>query len=791
MKFSEKWLREWVDPPVSTETLAEQLTLAGLEVDSIEPAAGAFSGVVVGRVLEVVQHPNADKLRVCKVDVGENAPLQIVCGAPNVAPGMKAPTARIGAQVGEMKIRKAKLRGVESFGMLCSARELGLSEDHSGLMALPEEAPVGEDLRAWLGLDDHLIEIDLTPNRGDCLSIAGIAREVGVLNRCPVRRPPMPEVPPTRTDTFPIEIADPAGCPRYLGRVLRGVNAGADTPLWMQEKLRRCGLRSLGPLVDVTNYVMLELGQPMHAFDLDTLRGGIQVRRARAGERLVLLDGREIALDPEVLVIADATGPLALAGIMGGADSGVRDQTRNLFLECAFFTPEVVAGRARRFGLQTDSSYRFERGVDPELQRLAMERATHLLLEICGGEAGPVIERVAGEFLPERAAIHLRMPRMVRLLGFEPERDDVEEILGRLGCTLEALPDGWRVVPPSFRFDLRLEADLVEEVARIHGYDRLPRRLPEARMVLHPRPETEVPLARLRDALADLGYREAVTYSFIDPELARRIVPQDDPVRLTNPLSAEMSVMRTSLWPGLLHAARHNLNRQQERVYLFELGLNFIRQQNEIKQEMYLGGLACGIPEGVHWSGSGRRADFHDVKGDVEHLLELTGRAGDFAFEAAVHPALHPGRSARILDRGHPVGWLGTLHPRLAQVLDLPEDVQLFEVQAEALRQARVPAFTPLSRYPSIRRDLALLLAEDTPAEAVLAVVREAAGPLLQSVFPFDVYRGEGVEKGRKSMALGLILQDPSRTLTDEDVASVLQDVLTALRERLGATIRG
>ncbi|HHH46449.1 MAG TPA: phenylalanine--tRNA ligase subunit beta [Thiotrichales bacterium] len=791
MRFSEKWLREWVDPPVSTQELAEQLTLAGLEVDSVEPVAGEFSGVVVGQVLEVQAHPDADKLRVCRVDAGEGEPLQVVCGAPNVRPGMKAPLARVGGRVGETKIRKAKLRGVESFGMLCSARELGLSEEHAGLLELPADAPVGEDLRVWLGLEgDHVIDVDLTPNRGDCLGIAGIAREVGVLNRCPVRAPEIVELPAETEDALPIEIEDPAGCPRYLGRVIRDVDPQAVTPLWMQEKLRRSGIRSLGPLVDVTNYVMLELGQPMHAFDLARLSGCVRVRRAREGEALELLDGREVRLDPEVLVIADDSGPLALAGIMGGARSGVGDATRDVFLECAFFSPQAIAGRARRFGLQTDSSYRFERGVDPRLQRRAMERATRLLIEICGGRPGPVTERASGDHLPERIPVHLRMPRLIRLLGFEPSRDDVEDILRRLGCELEDLADGWRVTPPSFRFDLGLEADLIEEVGRIHGYAGLPTRLPVAQLDMHPRPETRQTPSRLRDALADLGYSEAITYSFVDPELLQHVDPEHSPLALANPISAEMGVMRTSLWLGLLQAARHNLNRQQERVFIFEIGLNYIRQDNDIKQEKYLGALACGEVAGHQWGVRARRADFFDLKGDLEHLLSLTGREADFSFEPASHPALHPGRAARILDRGRAVGWIGTLHPQLAEMLEIPSDVQLLEIRAEALEQVRLPTFEPLSRFPAIRRDLAVLVEERVPASAIVETVREAAGERLREVFPFDVYQGENIEKGRKSMALGLILQDASRTLTDEDVEQIMQRVVKALRDRLDATIR-
>ncbi|MCA1805532.1 MAG: phenylalanine--tRNA ligase subunit beta [Xanthomonadaceae bacterium] len=573
MKFSEQWLREWVNPPVTAAELAEQLTMAGLEVDSVTPVAGDFSGVVVGEVLSAEPHPDADKLRVCKVNAGAE-PLQIVCGAPNVSVGMKVSTALIGALLpGDFKIKKSKLRGVESSGMLCSARELGLSEDAAGLMALPADAPVGTDIRAYLGLNDTCIEVDLTPNRGDCLGMAGIAREIGVLNRCAVAGPGMDPVPATIKDTFPVRVSAPEDCPRYLGRVIRGIDPSAATPLWMQEKLRRGGIRSLGPVVDVTNYVLLELGQPMHAFDLATLSGGIEVRHARAGEQLTLLDEKVIELDTGSLLIADADKPLALAGIMGGAGSGVSDCTDSLFLECAFFTPARIAGRARHYGLHTDSSHRFERGVDYLLQHRALERATALLLALVGGQAGPVIEVTSETQLPRVAPIHLRAARLQRLLGLRPDDATVEDILTRLGMDVQAGEGGWQVTPPTFRFDVTLEADLIEEIGRVYGYNRLPSSAFQAALVMRPAPEDRVPLRRLRDLLVNRGYQEAVTYSFVDPEIQGLVTPDLVPVPLANPISSELSVMRTSLWQGLLRTLQHNLNRQQRRVRIFEHGL--------------------------------------------------------------------------------------------------------------------------------------------------------------------------------------------------------------------------
>ncbi|WJW76733.1 phenylalanine--tRNA ligase subunit beta [Thiohalobacter sp. IOR34] len=791
MKFSEHWLREWVNPPVSTEQLAEQLTMAGLEVDSIEPAAPAFEKVVVGEVLEVQPHPDADKLRVCRVEVGQEAPLQIVCGAPNVHAGMKAPTALVGGVLpGGLKIKKAKLRGVESFGMLCSARELGLSEDHAGLMALPADAPVGEDLRSWLDLDDALIEVDLTPNRGDCLSIAGIAREVGLLNRCAVETPEIHPVAAATEASFPVRVNAAEACPRYLGRVIQGIDPAAATPLWMQERLRRSGLRSLGPVVDVTNYVLIELGQPMHGFDLGRLSGGIEVRHARQGESLNLLDGKRVELSDDTLVIADESQVLAIAGVMGGEASAVTSETRDVFLECAFFAPTAIAGLARQYGLQTDSSHRFERGVDPSLQRRALERATGLLLAITGGTPGPVTEVSHADHLPETEAVHLRQTRITRLLGLELPREEVSDILVRLGCGIEPLNDGWRVHPPTYRFDLAIEADLIEEVGRVYGYERLPSTLPSGRLEMAPLSEERVETARIHTLLVDRGYQEAITYSFVDPDLQARLNPGVPGVALANPISSEMSEMRTSLWPGLIKVLEHNLNRQQGRVLLFEQGLRFERQADEIKQDKMLACVAYGSRWPEQWGAEKAGLDFYDLKGDVEALLALGGRAGCFEFVAEAHPALHPGRSAAIRHGGRRAGWLGELHPRLAGDLGLPAGILLFEIELAALQLARKPVFQPISRYPSVRRDLAFLVDAGVSAQAIRARVEASAGEWLKELLLFDVYQGEGVESGRKSIALGLILQDSSRTLADQDVEAVVERVTAVLQDELGASLR-
>lgn len=790
MKFSEQWLREWVNPPVTAAELAEQLTMAGLEVDSVTPVAGAFSGVVVGEVLSVEPHPDADKLRVCSVSAG-GEPLQIVCGAPNVCVGMKVPTALIGALLpGDFKIKKSKLRGVESSGMLCSARELGLSEDAAGLMALPVDAPVGTDIRAYLGLDDTCIEVDLTPNRGDCLGLAGIAREIGVLNRCAVAGPAMDPVPAGIEDTFRVQVSAPEDCPRYLGRVIRGIDPKAATPLWMQEKLRRGGIRSLGPVVDVTNYVLLELGQPMHAFDLATLSGGIEVRHARAGEQLTLLDEKVIKLDTDSLLIADADKPLALAGIMGGAGSGVSNDTDSLFLECAFFTPARIAGRARQYGLHTDSSHRFERGVDYQLQHRALERATALLVELVGGQAGPVIEVTSETHLPRVAPITLRAARLQRLLGLRPDDATVEDILARLGMDVQAGEGGWQVTPPSFRFDVTLEADLIEEIGRVYGYNRLPSSAFQAALVMRPAPEDRVPLRRLRDLLVSRGYQEAVTYSFVDPEIQGLVNPDLVPVPLANPISSELSVMRTSLWQGLLRTLQHNLNRQQRRVRIFEHGLNYIQQDNELKQENYIGGLVSGAWVEEQWGEPERLADFFDVKADVEALLALGGQAYAYRFAPGSHPALHPGQCAEILRDGKRVGWLGCVHPELARRLDIESKTFLFELHSATVAQGCAAGFREISRFPSVRRDLAIVVDETVSALALQEAIRETCGDQLLELALFDVYRGKGVEKGRKSIAFGLILQESSRTLTDADVESVAVRVVDRLNQNFGATLR-
>jgi phenylalanyl-tRNA synthetase beta chain len=744
----------------------------------------------VAEIVGCERHPDADKLRVCSVSTGAET-AQIVCGAPNARVGLKAPLAVVGARLpGGMAIRRAKLRGVESHGMLCSAKELGLSDDAAGLWELPEDAPVGHDLRDWLGLGDYVIEADLTPNRSDCLNMRGMSREVGALFRSPVTELSVSEVSVAIDDKPSIRLEAPDGCPRYVGRLVRGVDVGARSPLWLTERLRRAGIRSLGPVVDVTNYVMLELGQPMHAFDLAKLDGGIVVRYAKLGETLELLNGQTATLQDNTLVIADHRRPIALAGIMGGEESAVSDGTVDILLESAFFAPAVIAGRARQYGLHTDSSHRFERGVDHALQRCAMERATRLIQEIAGGKAGPVVEAVDETSLPRPIEIGLRARRVEQMLGVAIPADEIEDILRRLGMTVEPADGGWRVGVPSFRFDIALEVDLIEELARVWGYDRVPVRRPVQPVAMSPQPESRIAQRRMRELLVDRGYQEAITYSFVEPKLQNLLDPEQQPLPLANPISAELSVMRTTLWPGLVAAALYNQNRQQPRVRLFEIGLRFRGDLDGLAQQRVVAGLATGTRLPEQWGAAKHAIDFFDVKGDVEALLALTGEASRFRFAPARHPALHPGQSAQILNGDQPVGWVGALHPEIERTLDLGGRTFVFELMLESVASARSPDFVPLSRYPSIRRDLAVIVADEVATDAVLQQVQKATGDLLRNAFVFDVYRGKGVAEGHKSLAIGLILQDSSRTLTDEDVDGVIARTVARLSQDLGAVLR-
>ncbi|MCF6337163.1 MAG: phenylalanine--tRNA ligase subunit beta [Gammaproteobacteria bacterium] len=796
MKFSEHWLREWVDPKITTEELSVVLTMAGLEVEAIEPVAGEFTNTVVGQVKSIEAHPDANKLQVCKVDVGESDPLQIVCGASNVAVDMRVPVAKVGATLpGGMNIKKAKLRGVESSGMLCSAKELGMGEGVDGLMALPMDAPIGKDIREYFWLDDQSIELSLTPNRSDCLGIAGIAREVGTLCKATVVVDEGDAVEITSDKSLPVTVSASEDCPRYLCQVIEGIDPNASTPMWIQEALRRSGLRSLGPVVDITNFVLLELGQPMHAFDLAKINEGIQVRHARQGESITLLDGQKIDLVPGTLLIADETLPLALAGIMGGADSAVGGATTSIVLESAFFNPLSIAGKARSYGLHTDSSHRFERGVDPALQQRALARATALLLKTVGGAAGPMVEVIHDAHMPTRNTILLRAERITRVLGRAISADDVTDILTRLGMSaiISTTTEGesWQVTAPSFRFDITIEEDLIEELARVYGYANLPTTLPQSAAHIQPIPESRVPLSRLQNILVSRGYQEAITYSFIDPELQQLFDPGQAAIALTNPISADMSVMRTCHWPGLVQAVLHNLNRQQTDVKFFESGLKFIPQDNEIKQENYLSGVVTGSWAPEQWAQKPRPMDFFDLKGDVESLLATVSTVENFTFVAEQEPALHPGQSAAIYtESGEKIGSIGALHPALEAKLGLSQKVFLFEIALKCFENAEIPQFSALSKFPSIRRDIAVVIDEKIPLNQLKDVVKNAATDLLDNFQLFDVYQGKGIDSGRKSVAFGLTFQERSRTLEEADVEEAMAPILTALTDQLGAALR-
>ncbi|MGH8528733.1 MAG: phenylalanine--tRNA ligase subunit beta [Nevskiales bacterium] len=791
MLISERWLREWLDPPVDTQGLCDQLTMAGLEIETLVPAAPAFSGVVVAQILEVAPHPSADKLRICRVSTGQDTVLQIVCGAANVCVGMLAPLAGVGAKLPDgTLIAAAKLRGVESLGMLCSARELGLSEKADGLYELPLDAKVGQGLREYLQLDDTLIEISITPNRGDCLSVLGIARELAAINRLALRQSGSGAVASKHGVKREVRVTQAQLCPNYLGRVIRGIRGDATTPRWLQERLRRSGQRSIHPVVDVTNYVMLELGQPTHAFDLAKLQGAIEVRHARPGEKLRVLTGDEIQLHASSLVIADQNGPIALAGVMGGADSAVGADTRDIFLESACFTPRAVAGTARRYKLHTDSSQRFERGVDPQLQIRALEQATALLLEIVGGEPGPVTP-VSNPLAPI-TGVPLRQSRLTQVLGTEIAAREVEDILQRLQMQVRVDgTDAWRVTPPSWRYDIALEADLIEEVARIHGYQHLPAQTRAVALPAVPETETRLEIARVRETLVQRGYHEAITYSFVDPMLQRQLLPEAAAIDLDNPIASNLAQMRTTLWSSLLPALRYNRQRQQPRVRLFEIGTRFQRgAAGAVSEDLRLAGLADGSAWPEQWGGSPRPVDFYDVKADLEALLSLGGRSAEFVFTPATHPALHPGQSARVSRDGREVGWLGRLHPRLLAAFDLKSAPVLFDLALSEVRAAAVPAYRPLSEFPGVRRDLAVIVAECLPTGEIIECLQSAKEPLLSAIHIFDIYRGQGLPSACKSVALALNFQDKSRTLQDAEVDAALARLRLRLQQELKAGFR-
>ncbi len=792
MKFSENWLRSLAHVKADRADLMHRLTMAGLEVEGIEVLGEGLDGVVIGEIVAAEKHPNADKLRVCQVSIGSGEPLQIVCGAPNARVGLKAPLATIGAKLpGNIDIRKAKLRDVESSGMLCSTRELALNDDHAGLMELPADAPVGQAFAAWLGLPDACIEIKLTPNRPDCLSLRGLAAEVTALYGLTPNDAARIAIEAKSTATRSVQLDAPADCPRYLGRVIEGIDPNAATPLWMKERLRRCGLRSISAVVDATNYVMLELGQPMHAFDLDKLAdGAIVVRRARAGETLKLLDEREVALDPGFLIIADEQNALAVAGVMGGFDSRVTDASTNLFLESAHFAPAAIQGRARKLGLHTDASHRFERGVDPQLPRQAIERLTQLITEIAGGKPGPVVEAKSDAHLPTRAPVRLRAARLARVTGLAWLTHDVDRILNSLGFAVRKFDGGWEVVPPSQRFDIEIEEDLIEEVVRVHGYDRVPTAIPRGEIALRLPPEAQVATSAMRAALIARDYRECLHFSFVSADWLAQWQLADGQVALANPLSADLGVMRTSLLPGLVDALRRNQARQQSRVRLFEVGKAFFAGDPPLEVPR-LALVATGTALAEQWAAPPRALDFFDLKGDIAQLFALTGAAAEFTLRPAPIAYLHAGRSAEVLRDDRVIGVAGCLDPRLAADLGLVGDVYVAEIELAALAARGLPRAGEQSRFPSIRRDIAIVVGKSVPFGRIEAVVRATLGPLLRDFLLFDEFTGQGLSENTRSLAMGLILQEASRTLADVDADFAVQSVLEALERETGARLRG
>ena len=786
MKFSESWLRQWVSPRGDTEALADLLTMAGLEVESLAPAAPPFSGVVVSEIVAIAPHPDADRLRVCQVACGADKPLTIVCGAPNARVGLKAPLAVVGAKLpGGMAIGKAKMRGVESSGMLCSAKELGIVADAEGLFELPSDAPVGADLRQYLDLEDTVIELKLTPNRGDCLSIAGLAREVAALSAARVEAMPLQDPPAAHRHARGIVIDAPADCPVYLGRVFTGISTTAITPLWMRRRIERAGSRCVSLVVDITNYVMLELGQPLHAFDHDRLSGDIVVRRAAAGEPIALLDGSEATLDPSFLVIADAAGAQAVAGVMGGARSAVNDATASIFLESAHFAPSVIAGRARRLNVSSEAAHRFERGVDPTLPERAMARAGQLLADLAGAQPGPMVA-VRSE-LPQRAPIRLREPRAAAVIGMDLGGKTITGILDRLGLAHQKNGDAWTVAVPPHRFDLAIEEDLIEELVRVHGYQHVPVRAPQASLGMPPRDESVLKVAGPMARLALRDYQEVITYSFIDEGDEATLHGNAAPVRLANPIARQMAVMRSSLLAGLLGVLRGNVAHRQPRVRIFERGRVFLGIDEPSQQPERLGGLAWGGTMSEQWGVPSRAVDLFDVKADLEALLAPHSLAAE---PWAGHPALHPGRSARLSVDGRDIGWLGELHPRQVQAFDLGRAPIVFEIDLAALPQAHAVAAVPPARTPSVRRDIAVVVEEAVQWREIAKVIASPAIDFLHEVAPFDIYRGQGIESGKKSLAIAMTIQDTHKTLTDIEIDAVVNAVVERLASAVGASLR-
>lgn len=792
MKLSKLWLREWVNFSLTEQELADQLTMAGLEVDAVSPVAGAFTQVIVAEVLRTKPHPDADKLTLCEVNANTDVPLSIVCGAANVRPGLKVALAMIGAQLpGGLKIKESKLRGELSQGMLCSVVELGLAEQSDGIMELEQDAPVGMDLREYLTLDDHVLDIDLTPNRADCFSVLGIAREVAVLNQLTLTQPEITTTAPDIDDILSVNLVSSEACPRYCARIIKNINSAAITPLWMAERLRRSGIRTLHPVVDVMNYVMLELGQPMHAFDLAKINGGIQVRFATTQEQLELLDGQTVSLNEKVLVIADKDKPLAMAGVMGGADSAVQADTIDVLLESAFFNPVIVAGVARKYGLFSDSSQRYERGVDPYLQMRALERATALILSITGGEAGPVIEACDMHNVPHQVAFAFDTSKVKKLTGLDISIAKIKELLEGLGIIVSQELNGKLDVKiPTHRFDINQDVDLVEEIIRLYGYDNLHAE-PMIAVVQAGEPSSKERIAaQLSSWFRAKGYHETISYSFVDPELQEALYPEKEFMHLLNPISSELSQMRVGMWPGLIASMIYNVHRQQNAIKFFETGVVFDVLDGQLTERSCIAGLLMGEHGGLNWSEKNRVYDFFDLKGDLHSLFTLL-KINNVVFVSAVHDALHPGQCAQIMIGDKPAGWMGVLHPRLADALDLQQDVILFELNIDSLINSPVPLYKAISKYPQIRRDLSFLVDEQIGAMQIEQVIRDAAKENWLKTFDvFDVYTGKGIPEGKKSLAVALTLQDDTRTLVDTEINLLISAIIKALENKFAIILR-
>jgi phenylalanyl-tRNA synthetase beta chain len=790
MKFSEQWLREWVNPPASRSELVEELTLAGFEVDSVMPIAADFCNVVVGEVIEVVQHPDADRLRVCQVDVAEQAPLTIVCGAKNVREGLKVAVAKVNAVLpGDFKIKKNKLRGVDSFGMICSENELGLAEASSGIMELPSDAPIGVNIRDYLKLDDAIIDVDFTPNRGDCLSIQGLAREVAAFYNLEVTRPYQEyREGPLSPSNLSVVNQAPDACPHYIGRVITDIRIDTETPIWMKEKLRRSDIRSISPIVDITNYVLLELGQPLHSFDLSKVAKGIEIRFAEENEKIHLLDDQELTLSSEDLVISSNDKPVALAGIKGGSDSGINEKTTDIFLESALFHPSTISKTCRKFKLFTDSSHRFEKGVDYHLQRQAIERASALILEIVGGNLGEIQE--LGKPFKKMPSIFLRENRIGRILGIQLPKQDIKDLLQRLSMETQDKEGGWEVIPPSYRQDIVIEIDVIEEIARLHGYDNIPGKRLSAELRFVPKYESYLDINHLKQLLMVRGYQEAITYSFVDPKYEKLLGLQKQPLEIINPIASDLAVMRTNLWSGLLKTYQYNYHRQQSRVRLFEVGLCFYKEENKVIQSMRISGLSAGLLYKEQWGEPKRAVDFFDVKADVENILLRIGKSKDVRFEPYAQTALHPGKAASIYLGDQLIGSVGAIHPNISQTLDINQSLYLFDLNLEPMRNIPLSTYKTISKFPAIRRDIALMVATDVPAERIKEKILDSGADLLKNVQIFDVYQGKGIDPNKKSIALSLFFQHDLRTLIDSEINSFMQNIINILYKEFDAILR-